>query len=134
MPKIEIRFGNSIAREFEDFIANKAIEWDCSFDLAYTHSFKNLLANTLLKKNKDGETYYDLAFLIASEKHVIPPKVKFAVYEHNAFKLPKFVLDKDYLIEKINRKKLPLSDQMLNDFGEFFEENFEFEYVGFVRL
>ena len=61
---IELHFGNSINARFEEVINERAIEWDCSFDLAYTHSLKNLLNNVLLKKNKHGEDYFDLSFFI----------------------------------------------------------------------
>jgi len=37
---IELHFGNSINARFEEVINERAIEWDCSFDLAYTPRIK----------------------------------------------------------------------------------------------
>jgi hypothetical protein len=130
---IEVQFGNSINSKFEEVINERAIEWNCSFELAYNHSFKNLLNNVLLKKNKDGEDYFDLSFLVISEKRVLVPKVKFSTYKHNSFKLPMLVLDRDYLCIELTGEKIYLNDHMLNKFGEYFEENFDYAYAGFVR-
>ena len=130
---IELHFGNSINARFEEVINERAIEWDCSFDLAYTHSLKNLLNNVLLKKNKHGEDYFDLSFFIFLNEHVLVPKIKFGTYKHNSYKLPMLIFNRDYAFSKSTREKLCLSDQFLNQFGEYFEENFDFEYVGFIR-
>jgi hypothetical protein len=43
------------------------------------------------------------------------------------------IFNRDYVFGKSTREKLCLSDQFLNQFGEYFEENFDFEYVGFIR-
>lgn len=130
---IELHFGNSINTGFEEVINERAIEWGCSFELAYAHSLKNLLNNVLLKKNKTGEDYFDLSFFIILNEHVSVPKVKFGTYKHNSYKLPMLVFNRDYVSNKSTSERVYLSDEVINQLGEYFEENFDYEYVGFVR-
>jgi hypothetical protein len=130
---IELHFGNSINTGFEEVINERAIEWGCSFELAYIHSLKNLFNTVLLKKNKTGEDYFDLSFFIILNEHVSVPKVKFDTYKHNSYKLPMLVFNRDYVSNKLTNERLYLSDEVINQLGEYFEENFDYEYVGFVR-
>jgi len=130
---IELHFGNSINTGFEEVINERAIEWGCSFELAYIHSLKNLFNTVLLKKNKTGEDYFDLSFFIILNEHVSVPKVKFDTYKHNSYKLPMLVFNRDYVSNKLTNERLYLSDEVINQLGDCFEENFDYEYVGFVR-
>jgi hypothetical protein len=86
-----------------------------------------------LKKNKTGEDYFDLSFFIILNEHVSVPKVKFDTYKHNSYKLPMLVFNRDYVSNKLTNERLYLSDEVINQLGEYFEENFDYEYVGFVR-
>jgi hypothetical protein len=132
MPKIEIRFGNLVPSEFEEILNKRAIDWNCSFEFTFLESFRYLMENTLLKQKK-GENYFDLAFLILSERRVRAPRANFDNYIANGFKLPMIVLSGDTLSLVDSKEKIYIDDELLERFGKEFEEHFEYEYVGFLR-
>ena len=132
MPKIEIRFGSLIPPQLEEALNKRAIDWNCSFEFVFLESFQYLMDNTLLKRKK-GENYFDLAFLIALDQGVTSPKVKFDTYLNNSFKLPMIVLANDHLTLVPSKEKIFIEDKLIDIIGNGFEENFDYEYVGFVR-
>lgn len=132
MPKIEIRFGNLLPSEFEEILNKRSIDWNCSFEFTFLESFRYLIENTLLKQKK-GENYFDLAFLMLSERSVRAPRANFDSYISNGFKLPMIVLSGDKLTLVGSKEKIYIDDELLVRFGKEFEEHFEYEYVGFSR-
>lgn len=132
MSKIEIRFGSLIAPKFEEILNKRAIDWNCSFEFTFLESFQYLMEDTLLKR-KEKANYFDLVFLMLSEKSVRAPRAKFDSYIANGFKLPMIVLSSDQLTLVDTKEKIYIDDELLERFGKEFEEHFEYEYVGFLR-
>ncbi len=132
MPKIEIRFGSLLPTQFEEILNKRAIDWNCSFEFTFLESFQYLMEGSLLKRKK-GESYFDLAFLIALDRSVIAPKAKFDTYMNNSFKLPMIVLSSDHLTHIPSKEKIFIEDKLIDIVGNGFEEHFDYEYVGFVR-
>jgi hypothetical protein len=130
MSKIEIHFGGLVTLKFEEILNKRAIDWNCSFEFVFLESFQYLLENTLLKGK---ENYFDLVFLMLSERNVRAPKAKFGSYIANGFKLPMIVLSSDQLKIVGTKEKIYIDDGLLERFGKEFEEHFEYEYVGFLR-
>jgi len=132
MSKIEIRFGGLVAPKFEEVLNKRAIDWNCSYEFTFLESFQYLIECTLLKRKK-AENYFDLVFLMLSEKYVRAPRAKCDIYMANGFKLPMIVLSSDQLTVVNTKEKIFISDEFLERFGKEFEESFEYEYVGFLR-
>ena len=132
MPTIEIRFGNLIPFDFEEMLNKRAINWNCSYEFAFLESFQYLMENTLLKRRK-GDNYFDLSFLIALDKKVRAPKIKFGTYVNNSFKLPMIVLSSDHLTHIPTKEKIFIQDELIDIIGKSVEEHFDYEYVGFMR-
>jgi hypothetical protein len=132
MSKIEIHFGGLIAPKFEEILNKRAIDWNCSFEFTFLESFQYLMEDTLLRR-KEKSNYFDLVFLILSEKNVRAPRARFDSYMANGFKLPMIVLSSDQLTVVDTKEKIYIDDGLLERFGKEFEDHFEYEYVGFLR-
>ena len=132
MPSIEMRFSNLIDADYEEILNKRAIDWDTSFSYVFLEGFQRLIEHTLIPK-RDGRNYFDLIFLIVLEKNLISPTVKFKTYLHNALKMPMFVFTRDYVTDPTSGEKIYITDKVLNEIGKQFEENFDYEYIGYKR-
>lgn len=132
MSKIEVRFGGLVAPRFEEILNKRAIDWNCSFEFTFLESFQYLMECTLLKR-RERENYFDLVFLMLSERYVRAPRAKYDSYIENGFKLPMIVLSSDQLTVVGTKEKIYINDELLERFGKEFEDHFDYEYVGFVR-
>jgi len=129
MGKIKIKFGYPTSIEEQEMLSERAIENDCSIETALCFEFKYLLHSFIKRKDK---SFFDLVFLVIVEKEVRSPRISFGIYIENGYKFPMIVLEDDYL--KVGRsEKLFISNEFIDEFGKFYQTEFDYEYVGLER-
>lgn len=131
MGLINIRFGYPSSLEEQELLSSRAIENDCSIEAALCFEFKSLL-NFLVTK-KDGDNFFELIFLVITQKAKTAPGIKFGTYYENGHKLPMIVLEDDHL-KLSESERLFISNQFVNEFGKIYQTEFDYEYVGFDRV
>lgn len=129
---IHIKFGYPTSTEGQELLSNRAVENDCSVEHALCFEFECLTDH--LVKPKNNENFFDLVFLIASQKQVISPKVTYSSYIHNRNRLPMLVLDEDYLISRKDSLRISITKKMIDELGQIYQTEFDYEYVGFERV
>jgi hypothetical protein len=75
MAKIYVKFGYPISEEEQELLSERAIKRDCSVEAELCAGFEYLLNSLISRKGKDK--FFDLIFLVASQRQVIAPKVSF---------------------------------------------------------
>ena len=131
MGKINIKFGYPISDEEQELLCERAIEGDCSVETELCAGFERLLNSLNIRKGKDN--FFDLIFLVASQKQVISPRVSYGSYFENGHKLPMMVLEDDYLLTG-DSEKLFISNNFLDELGKIYQTEFDYEYVGCERI
>lgn len=129
MAIIRVKFGHPLTSKGQENISEWAIEHDCTLDEALFGAFEKLA--TFLVKPKGNENFYDLAFLIASQKQVISPKVTSSSYIKNGNRLPMLVLENDYLVSVLSHERIALTKKMIDEIGQLYQTEFDYEYAGF---
>jgi hypothetical protein len=61
------------------------------------------------------------------------PEITFGTHGINV-KLPMLVLKGDWALHEPTGRRLPITNKMINRFGQMFSEEFEVEYLGFERI
>jgi hypothetical protein len=131
MTKINIKFGYPISLEEQELLSERAVEKDCSVERALCFEFA-WIANSLLKR-KEKENFFDLVFFVISKRKVIAPKIICSSYIHNRNRMPMLVLEKDFLVLAKDSEQISISKGMVDEFGQIFQTEFDYEYVGFER-
>jgi hypothetical protein len=114
-----------------DDIEAVAINWEISHEAAVNKCFE-VLVNSLGSHNSGGSTYFDLLMCDCFRKRMTGPEIKFGTYG-DGIKLPMMVLEDDWALHEPTGRRLPLTNKLLNQFGEIFSEDFDVEYLGFER-
>ena len=131
MGKIKIKFGYPTSIEEQDRLSNRAIRNDCSIETELCHSFRYSIDSLGIRKGK--ENFFDLVFLVITDKEVRSPAISFNTYLENGFKLPMMILESDYL--RVGRsERLFISNEFINELGKLYQLEFDYEYVGFERV
>lgn len=132
MAIIRVKFGHPITSNGQENISERAIEEDCSLDEALFGAFEKLA--TFLVKPKGNENFFDLAFLIASQKQVMSPKATCSSYIESGNRMPMLLLERDYLVSLKDFCRIPITKEMINEVGQLYQTEFNYEYVGFERI
>jgi hypothetical protein len=133
MAKINIYFdGPKVNSLLSDDIETVAINWEISHEAALIKCFE-VLVNSLGSHNSGGSTYFDLLMCDCFHKRMTGPEITFGTHGSNA-KLPMLVFKGDWALHESTCRRLPITNKMLNRFGEMFSEEFELEYLGFERI
>jgi len=129
---LELRFGHPSTKDREELIYKRAIEYDVSIERVLLVDFEDMLTNTWMKK--DRANIFELLILIYAGESVFCPNVSFGTYTHNGSRYPKVVIHGDYLNIKNSNRRLWLNDEIVDAIGKELDENFEFEYIDFLRV
>jgi hypothetical protein len=130
MAKINIKFGYPTSWEELDLLSDRAVNNDCSIETALCFEFECLLDSLCKRKGKDN--FFDLVFLVATQRQVVSPKIHFDVYFQNGHKLPMMVLEDDYL-QLQNSERLFISNNFVDELGNIYQTEFDYEYAGLER-
>ena len=130
MGKINVKFGYPSSIEEQELLSDRAIKGDCSIEAELCTGFEYLLK--YLNNRKGKENFFDLIFLVITERQAISPTVSYESYFENGYKLPMIVLEDDYLKVEL-KEKLFITNEFINEIGKIFQTEFDYEYVGFER-
>lgn len=130
MGKINIKFGYPTSLEEQELLSERAIENNCSIETALCFEFRRLLDSLISRKDKNS--FFDLIFLVISERSVISPRVGFGVYIESGYKLPMIVLE-DFYLKLENSERIFITDEFIDELGKIYQVEFDYEYVGFKR-
>ena len=134
MGKINIKFGYPTSGELEDLFNLNAIEDNCSLEQSLFNSF-NKLTSFLAKADKGERNFFDLAFITCLKVgEIIAPKITNTTYVFNGHKLPMLIVEKEYAKQVQSGNKILISDAAIDEFGMFFQDEFDYEYAGFERI
>jgi len=128
--KINIKFGYPTSLEEQELLSERAIENNCSIETALCFEFRRLLDSLISRKDKNS--FFDLIFLVISERSVISPRVGFGVYIESGYKLPMIVLE-DFYLKLENSERIFITDEFIDELGKIYQVEFDYEYVGFKR-
>ena len=115
-----------------DDIDEVAINWGISQESALIKCFE-VLVNSLGTHNNGGSTFFDLLMCDCFHKRMAGPEIKFGTHG-DGIRLPMMIFKDDWALHEPTGRRLPLTNKMLNQFGEMFSEEFEIEYLGFDRI
>lgn len=130
--RIELRFGLPSSVEREELVAKRAIEHSVSIERVLCVDFRDMLTEVWMQKGR--ENIFELLIFIHAKEKVVCSDVRFGTYMHNGFRYPKAIIQSDYLNIVNSDKRLWLSDEVINLIGKDLDENFDFEYVDFLRV
>lgn len=130
---LNLYFGNPITGSLlSDDIDEIAINWDISYESAVIKSFE-VLINSLGTHANGGTTYFDLLMCECFQKKMLAPKITLKTHGEG-IRLPALAFATDSALHEPTKRHLPITNQMLNHFGEAFSEEFEIEYLGYERV
>lgn len=115
-----------------DDIDEVAINWEISYESAVIKSF-DVLVSSLGTHNNGGTTYFDLLMCECFQKKMLAPKITLETHGQS-IRLPALAFATDSALHEPTKRHLPITNQMLNHFGEAFSEEFEIEYLGYERV
>lgn len=131
MAKIAIKFGYPVSFQEQELLSVRAVENDCSLEWALCYEFRRILDG--LQSRKSGNNFFDLIFFLSSGEHVRSPSLDFGTFVDNGHKLPMIILEKDYLLLE-DSKRIFISDEYINELGSLYQDEFDYEFVGFERF
>lgn len=133
MAIIQIYLGKPLAGSLlSDDIDEVAINWGISYESAVVKSFE-VLVTSLGTHDSGGTTYFDLLMCECFQKKMSAPKIKLQTHGEG-IRLPMLVLQNDLALHEPTGRGLPITNQMIEHFGEAFSEEFEIEYFGYERV
>jgi hypothetical protein len=131
MERIHIKFGYPTSLEEQDLLSDRAIFNDCSIETALCFEFGRLLDS--LNARKPKENFFDLIFLVITQKQAASPNISFGTYTQSGYKFPMMILEGNYLrIEGAER--LFITDAYIDELGMIYQTEFDYEYVGCERV
>ena len=133
--QVALYFGGPWTISQQSLIDRKAIEWDCSVELALNHYFRNFVGGCAANTNEDGKNYFDLSIFIHTHlRDVYSPKVRIDSYLMNGYRYPRVVLEHGYILDKNKHKRFFLKDEVIDYIGQSIEMDSEYEYIEFKRV
>jgi hypothetical protein len=127
MGKINIKFGHPTSLEEQELLSERAILNDFSIEAALCFEFRRLLDSLNARKHKDN--FFDLIFLVITQRQAISPKISFDTYIEGGYRYPMMVLESDYL--RIGEsERLFISNAFIDELGKIYQTEFDYEYVG----
>jgi hypothetical protein len=132
---VALYFGGPWTDQQQSLLDQRAIEWNCSFELASVHYFKWLIKGYCEITNGEGKNYFDLSvFLGSGIKDVYSPKIIVDTYKLNGFSYPKVIFEDGFISDKSKVKRFFLKDEVIRYIGHSLEELTEYEYIDFKRV
>ena len=129
---LELRFGPPSTNEKQDFINRRAIEYDMSVERTLIYEFEQMFHNIWMRK--DRENIFELLLLITTGEKVECQNVTLGAYILNKTLYPKIVIHGDYLDIVNLSGRIWINDEIINSVGKELDENFDYEYVEFLRI
>lgn len=131
MGAINIKFGYPTSFEEQGKLSDRAVHNDYPLEKALCFEFECLLDS--FNKRNGNENFFDLIFFVSVGRQVKAPKIHFATYAENGHKLPMMVLNGSYL-KATDSELIPISDRCIDELGQLYQDEFDYEYVGFERM
>ena len=128
---LELRIGLPSTKEKEDYINQKAIEWDLSIQAMRTYDFEDIFHNIMMRKRE--RNFFDLCFQMVVCEEVTSPKVTLESYTFKKVQYPKIIIHGDYLDKVNSTGRIWVNDEIINSMGKELENYFDYEYIGFER-
>ncbi|QWD31210.1 hypothetical protein G6681_05565 [Polynucleobacter paneuropaeus] len=132
MAKIELYFGTPFFDKGINQNERWALNHEISIEKANIDSFNSVM-KVLTRFNEDHQTYLSLCFTSIAGADFSTPKIKTGSYTLNRNKFPKLVIEGDHLIDKESKKQIFIEDHFIEKIGQYVEEDFDYEFVGFKR-
>ena len=129
---LELRLGVPVTKEKEDYINQKAIEWDLSVQAMRRHDFEDIFHNIMMRKR--DRNFFDLCFQMVVCEEVTSPKVSLESYTFNDAQYPKIVIHGDYLNKVMSDGRIWVNDEIISEVGKVIEDYFDYEFVEFLRV
>ena len=128
---LELRFGLPTTKEKEDYISQKAIEWDTSVQKMLKDDFEDNFHNIMMRL--PDEHFFRLCFQMIVCEEVTCPKVTLETYTLNDAQYPKIVIHGDYLDKVKSNGRIWVNDEIIEAVGKEIENYFDYEFVDFQR-
>jgi hypothetical protein len=129
---LELRIGLPSTKEKEDYINQKAIEWDLSIQAMRKYDFEDIFQNIMMRKRE--RNFFDLCFQMVVCEEVTSPKVTLESYIFNNVQYPKIVIHGDYLDKVMSDGRIWVNDEIISRVGKVIEDYFDYEFVNFLRV
>jgi len=129
---IEVRFGNPSTEEKQKKIEQGAIEYGFSLEKMLLYDFERCLKKTWIRE--EGDSIFQLFSIYLFNTHIENPKVTFGKYKFKDSFYPKLVFHDDYWDKSDSDGRIWINDEMIEKIGKEIDENFEYEYVDFLRI
>jgi hypothetical protein len=129
---LELRFGLPSTKDKEDYINQKAIEWDLSIQKTLEYDFHDDFHNVMMRKSNTN--FFALCFQMIVCEEVTCPQVTLESYEFNDVKYPKIVIHGDYLDKVKSNGRIWVNDEIIEAVGKEIENYFDYEFVDFARI
>ena len=129
---LELYFGLPTTKEKEDYINQKAIEWDISIEKMLKEDFSDIFHNIMMRL--PDEHFFKLCFQMVICEEVSCPKVTLESYTFNNAQYPKIVIHGDYLDKVNSNGRVWVNDEIIEQVGKEIEHFFDYEFVEFRRI
>jgi hypothetical protein len=129
---LELRFGLPSTKEKEEFINQKAIEWNVSIQETLEHDFHDDFYNIMMRKA--DANFFALCFQMIVCEEVTCPNVTLESYLFNDAQYPKIVIHGDYLDKVKSNGRVWVNDEIIEAVGKEIENYFDYEFVDFLRI
>ena len=129
---IEVRFGNPSSEEKRKKIEQGAIEYGFSLEKMLLYDFERVLNETWMRE--EGSSIFQLFSIYLFGTHIKNPKATFGTYKFKDSLYPKLVFHDDYWDKSDSDGRIWINDEMIEKIGKEIDENFEYEYVDFLRI
>ena len=133
MGTIQLLFGEPTTPEREENIEEWIYDCGINRETAVILKFKSLI-NSLSKKNKEGDNYFELIVQTITGESVNLPRISFGTHRHRGFVFPKILLHSFYMIKRESNQRQLIDNLLLDQMGTEFEWDFAFEFYSFHRI
>ena len=129
---IEVRFGNPSSEEKRKKIEHGAIEHGFSMEKMLLYDFERCLNRSWMRER--GDSIFQLFSIYLFGVHIKKPKVTFGTYKFKDSLYPKLIFHDDYWDKSDSNGRIWINDEMIEKIGKEIDDNFDYEYVDFVRI
>jgi hypothetical protein len=127
---IALNFGKQFPGAMCDEIQEWAIKYDLSIEDATINCYK-YMTWSLVDVNNNWQSHFDIMFSNIYKCLVVAPDVIFDATDLNGFKTPTLLLKSNYVTERYTKVKHHIGADIINTFGQAFQDEFGLEYLGF---
>ena len=83
---------------------------------------------------EEGDSIFQLFSIYLFDTHIKNPKVTFDTYKFKDTLYPKLVFHDDYWDKSDSVGRIWINDEMIEKIGKEIDDNFDYEYVDFLRI